>query len=637
MVKLTHQPYWESPQEISLPAWLSQLPEAYQKSALVAQAAQLAFMTGNEILGLGNISLWQHGLSIADSLLPLNVDAELLSAALLYPIWEHQDISLQDIQETLSPTVAALIQGADQMHAVSDLQQAKSKSSVQVENCRKMLLAMVEDLRVVLLKLAERLHSLRTARFLPEAAAQKLGEEMHSIYAPLANRLGLGQLKWEMEDLAFRAMHPSEYKQLAKQLDMKRKDREALIQQVLQLLNEYLTATQIKNFELMGRAKHLYSIYKKISRKKITLKDLYDISAVRVLVDTIEDCYRVLDIVQQHFEMIPQEFDDYISAPKSNGYQSIHTAVYGPDRHIIEIQIRTHKMHQESELGVAAHWRYKEGGQGNQSYEAKIAWLREVLSWQKEVETPGQNILSDRIYVLTPTGDIIDLPQGATTLDFAYTIHTSVGHRCRGSKINGQIMPLTTPLKMGDRIEVLTGKEAKPSRDWLNPNAGYLVTARAKAKVAHWFRQLDHDQYVLDGKAFLEREIKHLNLHDIDYDELVKKFDYANKEDFYNAIGSGHLRQAQVTGRLEHWYLAPKPVRPREPSKASASNKTTGIIIEGLGNLLSHPARCCNPTERDEIAGYISRQGIAIHKINCASFIARQKLKPEKVLHAKWN
>lgn len=640
MVKLTENPYWQKPQDITPEAWLDTLPELYQKSALLHAATQLAFLTGHQTQGLGKISCWQHGISMADSLLPLNVDEELLSAALLYPVWEYAELSLSDIQETLSKKVAYLLAGADKMEAVSDLHQTQHKSPAQIENCRKMLLAMVEDLRVVLLKLAERLHALRTTRFITETQQKKLGEEVFSIYAPLANRLGLGHLKWEMEDLAFRAISPIEYKNIAEQLDMKRSEREALIKNTLNTLDTALKQTGISPFELMGRAKHIYSIHKKMSRKGGKVRDLFDISAVRILVNSIEDCYQVLDLVQQHFEMIPKEFDDYISAPKPNGYQSIHTAVYTKDRHIVEIQIRTFQMHQDSELGVAAHWRYKEGGKSNQDYEAKIAWLREILSWQKEVEvkeTPDQQVLADRVYVLTPNGDIVDLPKGATPLDFAYSIHTSIGHRCRGAKINGQMATLTTPLKMGDSVEVLTHKEPNPSRDWLNPKSGYLFTARARAKVAHWFREQDYDQHIISGKNILEKELRRLNLHDIDHETLAQKFDYEDKTNFYAALGSNELKHHGFIGRLEQWYKHQPQRKEIINSKPTTSTKqNTGILIEGVANLLTHLAGCCQPLPGDSIAGYISRHSIAIHKTNCASFLLLQRKRPDHVLAANW-
>jgi GTP pyrophosphokinase len=642
MVTLAKNSYNEIAQNHTPASWLAQLPSNYQNRILLEQAAQLAFITGNQAKGLGEISCWQHGMAMANNLLDLNVDSELLAAALLFPVWNYTNLNAADIEETLSKNIAHLLVCVDKMDDISLLHNTQNKSPAQIENCRKMLLAMAEDLRVVLLKLVERLHALHTARFLPPIEQKKLGEEIFSIYAPLANRLGIGELKWQMEDFAFRIINPEEYKKIAKQLDMKRIEREALIKNTLGLLEGYLTRASLTGFELMGRAKHIYSIHKKMIKKNLTLDQLFDISAVRILVNTIDECYQVLDLIQQHFDMIQSEFNDYISAPKANGYRSIHAAVFSHDCHIIEIQIRTYAMHQESELGVAAHWSYKEGGANNRDYQAKIAWLRELLSWQKEVEAKEKsekNVLNDRVYVLTPEGDIIDLPQGATPLDFAYTIHSNIGHRCRGAKIDDHIVPLNTPLKMGDRIEILTSKTVSPSRDWLNASLGYLTTARARAKVAHWFRQQDYDQNIINGKTILDRELKRLHMSDIDHETLAHKFDHEGKLAFYASIGANTLRQAQLSGRLETWYkTAPtKTSRTKNSNPDSSHKKSSGILIEGTSYWLTRTARCCQPLPGDAIAGYISQKhGIAIHKINCNSFLARQKQKPERVLLASW-
>jgi GTP pyrophosphokinase len=376
--------------------------------------------------------------------------------------------------------------------------------------------------------------------------------------------------------------------------------------------------------------------------KNLKFDQLFDVHAVRILLPTVEACYQTLDVVQQHFEMIPSEFSDYINAPKANGYQSIHTSVLGPGRQRIEIQIRTFAMHQESEMGGAAHWCYKEGGTNNSNYQDKIAWLREILSWQNEIEAkekPEENVLADRVYVLTPKGDIIDLPKGATPLDFAYTIHTNIGHRCRGAKVNGHIVSLSAALNMGDQIELLTAKNLNPSRDWLNQHLGYLTTARARAKVSHWFRQQDHDTHVLDGKAIVDQTLKRLNLHDIEHEALANKCDYENKEAFYAAVGANSLRSTQLANRLEHWYKSPtpKPLLTDYVAVDKKNSAASGILVEGTANWRTHIAQCCQPLPGDAIAGYISQKhSIAIHKISCRSFLARQNQKPERVLSASW-
>lgn len=645
MVALSYPFPLETLHKMTSDDWLARLPAYYQHSPILEQAAQLAFVVGNQAMGPGKLSGWQHGLTMAYSLVPLNVDHELLAAALLYPTWDYADLSLADVEETANKSIAHLLAGTAKMDAVSILHNTQHKNSTQIENCRKMLLAMVEDLRVVLLKLAERLHALQCAHFLPVFAQQKLAGEVLSVYAPLANRLGLSTLKWQMEDFACRALYPDHYQEIAQQLGMKRVEREALIEKTLALLRTYLTEAAINDCKITGRAKHIYSIHKKMLRKNIRFEQLFDLHAVRIVVSTVEDCYRVLDVVQQHFEMIPSEFVDYISMPKANGYRSIHTAVFGPDRHIIEIQIRTEAMHQESELGGAAHWRYKEGSANNQSYQEKIAWLREILSWQNEIEAkekPEENVLADRVYVLTPRGDIIDLPKGATPLDFAYAIHTNIGHRCRGAKINGHIVSLHTPLNMGDQVELLTGKHLNPSRDWLNHHLGFLVTARARAKVAHWFRQQDYGQHVIDGKSIVDQSLKRLNVHDVEHEALANKLEYAHKEDLYAALGANSLRPAQLMNRLELWYKQPlqKTAVPEVSNKVLVDQKASagsGILVEGTANWLTHIAQCCQPLPGDAIAGYISQKhSIAIHKISCRSFLARQNQKPERVLSASW-
>lgn len=634
MVKLSHAPLWQAQQPTDANVWLSQLPHELQQDLILSEAARYAFVIGHDQPGLGGISCWQQGLSMADSLLSLKADSPLLIAALLYPAWHYNELDITEIHHQFGDSVAHLLKGAEQMDAVSVLHSSFDKNPSQMENCRKMLLAMATDLRVVLLKLVERLHALRTVTHVSDQQRKQLGDEIMTIYAPLANRLGLGQLKWEMEDLAFRAIDPIRYKDIAQQLDMRRMERDHYIITLQQDLEQMMQTTGILHYQVTGRAKHIYSIHRKISRKSLSVKDLFDISAFRIQVPTIEDCYRVLDLVQQRFRMIEQEFDDYIAQPKANGYQSIHTAVFGPQDFPIEIQIRTHDMHQLAELGVAAHWRYKEGGSGNQDYEAKIAWLRELLLWQDEVSN-HHSILADRIYVFTPQNNIVDLPQGATPLDFAYYIHTDVGHRCRGAKINGHIVPLTTPLKMADRVEIITGKTLQPRLDWLNSHAGYVSTARARSKILHWFKTQDLDQKMADGKNLLEKELKRFHLSHLNPEDLARGFHFASLDDFHAALGTGTLKTSQLTARLQTHIQQQAPAkRPTaKPLKAPAH----GILIEGVGNLLSHPAKCCTPVPGDTIAGYITlRQGVAIHRHDCPVFLEQSHAHPQQVLQVYW-
>lgn len=634
MVKLTQMPLWQEQLPIDAKAWLAQLPAELQTEPSLIEAAHYAFVVGHDQAGLGGISCWQQGLSMADSLLPLQADISLLVAALLYPVWHHNELDITEINATFGEGLGQLLQGTERMDAISVLHSTFEKNPSQLENCRKMLLAMATDLRIVLLKMVERLHALRTSLQLPDALRRRLGDEIMTIYAPLANRLGLGQLKWEMEDLAFRALDPTVYKSIAQQLDMRRIERDQYIQSLRLYLENMMQASGIQNYRVMGRAKHIYSIHRKISRKGLAVKDLFDISAFRINVPTIEDCYRVLDLVQQRFCMIEQEFDDYIAQPKANGYQSIHTAVVGPKDHPVEIQIRTHEMHQLAELGVAAHWRYKEGGTSNQSYEAKIAWLRELLSWQDEVSN-HHSILADRLYVFTPQGEIIDLPQGATPLDFAYYIHTNIGHRCRGAKINDHIAPLTTPLKMADRVEIITGKALQPSRDWLSTQLGYATTARARSKILHWFKAQDFTQHVSNGKNIVDKELRRFHLNDLNHEALADSFHYSNTTDFYAALGSGAVRTSQLTARLQSQLQQSNSVEPAPAKQLKSPDR--GIIVAGVGSLLSHPAKCCTPVPGDAIVGYITlRQGVAIHRSDCQVFLEQSQLHPKQVLHVYW-
>lgn len=647
MVKLTAQPLWQGLTHVDASTWLAALPPELATDATLIEVAHHAAMVGHDQPALGGISCWQQGVSMADSLLAFKADTSLLAAALLYPAWQYGELDFSELTALFGTDISHLLKGAERMDAVSVLHSTVDKSPAQIENCRKMLLAMATDLRVVLLKLVERLHALRTSASITETARMRLGEEIFAIYAPLANRLGLGQLKWEMEDLAFRAVNPLAYKDIAKQLAQRRIERDDYIAALKTQLESLVTAADIVPFQVSGRAKHIYSIHRKISRKSLSVKDLFDINAFRILLPTIEACYQTLDIVQQHFTMIEHEFDDYIAQPKANGYRSIHTAVVGPGGLPVEIQLRTFDMHQLAELGVAAHWRYKEGGASNHSYETKIAWLRELLSWQGEVEATqnkAQQVLADRIYVLTPQGDIVDLPQGSTPLDFAYYIHTNIGHRCRGAKINDHIVPLSTPLQMGDRIDIITGKQPQPSRDWLNSQLGYITTARARSKILTWFKAQDFDSHVANGKTIVEKELKRLHLSDVSHEELAKGFHFLTLADWYAALGANTSKVTQLTARLQTLVInnqaalelanAPPPTSEARPSWKTPDS---GIVIEGVGNLLSQPAKCCTPVPGDPICGYISlRQGVMIHRQDCAIFLANSRAHPSQVLHVYW-
>nr|WP_269570256.1 GTP diphosphokinase [Legionella tunisiensis] len=515
----------------------------------------------------------------------------------------------------------------------------------QIDNVRKMLLAMVDDVRVVLIKLAERLCVLRSSGQLPEAMRHQIATEAMEIYAPLANRLGIGAIKWEMEDLAFRYLHPDDYKSIAKGLKAKRLERDKYVDFIVEELNKQIKATGAHHFAVYGRSKHIHSIYRKMKRKNVSLDEIYDATAVRVLVESKEQCYEVLGMVHTLWKQVPVEFDDYIINPKPNGYQSLHTAVEGPEGRVFEVQIRTFQMHDLAEMGVAAHWKYKEGAvQQKESHERKIEWLRDVLAWHKEMATSSgiseaieTEFLEDRVYVFTPDGDVLDLPQGVTPLDFAYHVHSQIGHRCRGAKVNGSIVPLTYELKTGDKVEVLTGKDERPSRDWINPHLNYLKTSRAKAKVLHWFRMQDYDRNKAEGHEILDKELKTLGIKTDRLHDIVSSFNFKRLDDLLAALGRGDIKLGQILSKLS-------PAEVEEPSiqtivKPLAKPEVRGsdLRIEGVGNLLTHMARCCQPVPGDEVVGYITLgRGVSVHRQDCPNIIHAGVKQRQRFLQVSW-
>lgn len=508
---------------------------------------------------------------------------------------------------------------------------------------------MVDDVRVALIKLAERTCAIRAVKHADDEKRLRVAREVFDIYAPLAHRLGIGHIKWELEDISFRYLEPEQYKQIAKLLHERRLDREQYINDVMKQLRDELSATGIKA-DISGRAKHIYSIWRKMQRKGLQFSQIYDVRAVRVLVPEVRDCYTALGIVHTLWRHIPKEFDDYIANPKENGYRSLHTAVIGPDGKVLEVQIRTNAMHEEAELGVCAHWKYKgtDAKGGSDHYEEKMAWLRQVLEWHEELGDIGGlaeqlkvDIEPDRVYVFTPDGHAIDLPKGATPLDFAYRVHTQIGHNCRGAKINGRIVPLTYSLHTGEQVEIITSKNGAPSRDWLNPNLGYITTSRARAKIVHWFKLQDREQNVAAGKAMLERDLSRLALAAVDFAKLAEKCNLKTVEDMYAALGAGDLRLAHAVN------LAQQQVEPERgseqleliPRRASAPRpgKRGDIQIQGVGNLLTQMAGCCQPLPGDPIVGYITvGRGVSIHRQDCASVLQLEGREPERIIQVSW-
>ncbi|MCA0402930.1 MAG: GTP diphosphokinase [Proteobacteria bacterium] len=650
MVKVKEDAHWLTHKGIDIDAWLSQLANRgyLQNLDRIRIACTLSQLAGHEHATEIGISCLQQGLIMADILADLNVDEETLTAAIIFQSVHYAELSLEDVEEQLGPNIAKLVKGIEKMSAMHNFKTFTKypQNKHQIDNVRKMLLAMVDDVRVVLIKLAERLCLLRNSANIPEILRIQIATEAMEIYAPLANRLGIGAIKWEMEDLAFRYMHPDDYKAIAKGLKAKRLDRDRYVDLIVKELIQEIKKTGAKHFEVYGRSKHIHSIYKKMKRKNVPLDEIYDATAVRVLVDTKDQCYEVLGIVHALWKQIIAEYDDYIINTKANGYQSLHTAVLGPEERVFEVQIRTFDMHAQAEMGVAAHWKYKEGASTQKdSHERKIEWLRDVLAWHKEMAVNNgislaaeTEFLEDRIYVFTPSGDVLDLPQGVTPLDFAYHVHSQIGHRCRGAKINGTIMPLTYKLKTGDKVEILTGKEPRPSRDWINPHLSYLKTSRAKAKVLHWFKMQDYEQNREDGKDILEKELKALGLKQDKLAAIVSDLHFKRLEDMQAALGRGDLKISQVLNRLPH--VEPEqPVEIQHVIKPFSKIEVSGsdLHIEGVGNLLTYMARCCQPVPGDKVIGYITiGRGVSIHRQDCANILHANEKQKQRFLQVNW-
>jgi len=509
-----------------------------------------------------------------------------------------------------------------------------------------MLLAMVADIRVVLLRLASRTQTLRWLARAPEAERIQLARETLDIYAPLANRLGVWQLKWELEDLSFRYLEPELYKRIAVLLEERRSERERFVEQAIAELADELAQAGIRA-EVTGRPKHLYSIYSKMRAKSLDFSEIHDVSGLRVLVEEVKDCYAVLGVVHNLWAPIPREFDDYISRPKANLYRSLHTAVIGPEGKSLEVQIRTHEMHRDAEVGVAAHWRYKEGTRGGRSKgdpaDERIAWLRQVLAWRDEVvdasdwmEQSKQAVVDDTVYVLTPQGKVIDLPQGATPVDFAYALHTDIGHRCRGAKVNGAIVTLDYRLKNAEIVDIITAKSGGPSRDWLNPALGYIKSSRARNKVRQWFNSRELASVVAAGRAAVEREVKREGVRAASLEDLAKRLGFEGPDDLFAAVGREEVgpRQLQVALRGEAKQEPPAEVRLHGGRIAQAGS---GVLVVGIDRLLTVLARCCKPAPPDRISGFVTKgRGVSVHRRECQSLARMIERAPERIIAAEW-
>ena len=598
------------------------------------------------------------GQEMVEILCQLNMDDATLQAALVFPYCEQHALSEDDIYEEFGGEIRDLIVGVRRMDAIKSLHARKVKGSgfaeksdeQHIDSIRRMLLAMVEDVRAVVIKMAERICALQQVKKADEETRVMVARECASIYAPLANRLGIGQLKWELEDLAFRYLHPITYKQIAHQLDGKRRERAEYIETIVGDLQGLLDSEEIRA-EVYGRPKHIFSIWKKMQKKRLTFEQLFDIRAVRIIAERLQDCYAALGTVHASYKHLPNEFDDYIATPKPNGYQSIHTVIVGPEGKSVEIQIRTQKMHQDAELGVAAHWKYKEGSTGKQSgYDERINWLRRILAWQEEVAESGDlveelrsQVFDDRVYVFTPKGDVIDLPQGATPLDFAYYIHSNVGHRCIGAKVNGRIVPFTYLLQSGDQIEVLTGKEPNPSRDWMHPGLGYVHSSRARATIHSFFKKQDRDKNLAAGKELLERELQRAHLPAKVPNEAFEKFNLQTLDDLYTAVGAGDVRVMQVINFIHHLQEPPAPepeISPKVKTRktAAGTGKKDAVVVQGVGHLMSQLANCCKPVPGEAILGYITQgRGVSVHKESCDQLQHLLSQHPERQIEVNWS
>ncbi|MDH3538103.1 MAG: bifunctional (p)ppGpp synthetase/guanosine-3',5'-bis(diphosphate) 3'-pyrophosphohydrolase, partial [Gammaproteobacteria bacterium] len=580
-----------------------------------------------------------RSIDVARRVLELGSDRDTVIATLLSDPGLRDRLDDKAIEDEFGGEIAKLNLGVNQLNTLKDGTPARIDSPEQAEKLRRLLLAIIGDVRVMLIKLCYRVERLRLLKHGDYEQRRWIARETLDIYAPLANRLGMGLLKWELEDLAFRALEPQVYKRIASLLEEKRSEREAFIEKFTTQLEALLDEQEIRA-SVQGRVKHIVSIWRKMQRKNLEFHELFDVRAVRILVDSVADCYAVLGIVHTTWQHIPKEFDDYIANPKENGYRSLHSAVVTDDGKVVEVQIRSHEMHQNSELGVASHWRYKEGAKLDRRMESSISQMRDLLQGSAEevsdaISEISTGLSNDRVYVFTPTGQIIDIPQGGTPLDFAYSIHSEVGHRCRGAKVNGRIVNLTTVLKTGDEVEILTTRESRPSRDWMNKNLGFIKSAGTRSKVRNWFNHQDFEQNLLDGKSIYDRTLSKYSIHKADLKQLVAHFKRKDADQFFADIGRGLITSAQILGFLQ-------AENEQDPFKKIKKETTTPVSrdevsIQGVGNLMTQFARCCKPVPGDEIIGFITiNSGISIHKRGCSNILSLPEQKRQRLIEVEW-
>lgn len=613
---------------------------------MIARAFLIAYTAHDGVLRKSGEPYVVHPIEVAHILATMRLDGETIAAGLMHDVVEDTDIPLEQLGEIFGDRVAQLVDGTTKLGQIPwtpDTDDDRREKAVrereqQAESLRKMFLAMVDDIGVVLIKLADRLHNMRTLDSMPPHKQVRISQQTMEIYAPLANRLGIWQVKSELEDLAFRYLQPAEYAAISAEIESRGADTQVMLEKIVGELDALLSEANIKA-EMSGRKKHIYSIYRKMNRKNRPFEEIYDVIGIRILVDTVQDCYSVLGLVHSKWHPVPGEIDDYIATPKESMYQSLHTAVIGPDAHPVEIQIRTYEMHQVAEYGIAAHWRYKEGGKSDQRLEAKITWLRQLMDWRDEVadaeefvESLKSDVFQDMVYCFTPAGDIIELPNGATPVDFAYRIHTQVGHQCVGATVNGQMVPLDYRLQNAQVVKIKTSNTVNgPRRDWLQANTGYVKTASAREKIRQWFRRQERDENIAQGKDALERELRRLGL-DMKLEDVLQKFPrYSKLDDFLAAIGYGAVTSQAIAQKLDE---SPRDVFPTS-SMIKAPSAPARVEVMGAGNLLTIQANCCRPVPGDDIVGYTTRgRGVVYHRKDCPNIVNISD--PERLVPVSW-